>query len=81
MTPNVSVINPGSVARSKSLHFILTIVVEELDLDIILNSGQGEGKGILAATGLLEYDPRSRVRAAGSMMDSLTSFLIGLELV
>ena len=36
VTPNVVVMSPDSVARRKSLHFMLTI-------DIILNSGQGEG--------------------------------------
>ena len=37
VTPNVS------VARCKSLHFMLTMLVARPALDIILNSGQGEG--------------------------------------
>ena len=43
VTPNVAVVNLESVARSKSLHFMLTMLVEGPALDIIMNSGQGEG--------------------------------------
>ena len=66
VTPNVAVINPDSVARSKSLHIMLTMLVEGPAFDIILNSGQGEGCESWRQL-VLEYDPRSRVRAAGSM--------------
>ena len=61
VTPNVAVINPASVTRSKSLHFMLTMLVEGLALDIILNSGHGEGYESWRRL-VLEYDPRSRVR-------------------
>ena len=42
VTHNVAVIDSDSVARSKSLHFMLTMFVEGLYLDIHLNSGEGE---------------------------------------
>ena len=71
VTPNVAVINPDSVARSKSFHFMLTMLVEGPALDIILNSGQGEGYEFWQRL-VLEYDPGSRVRAAGSMMEILS---------
>ena len=71
VTRNVAVINPDSVARSKSLHFMLTMLLEGPALDIILNSGQGEGYESWQRL-VLEYDPRSRVRAAGSMMEVLS---------
>ena len=71
VTPNVAVIIPDSVARSKSLHFVLTMLVEGPALDTILNSGQGEGYESWRRL-VLEYDPRSRVRAAGSMMEILS---------
>ena len=38
VTPKVSVINPDSVERSKSLHFMLTMLVEGPALDIIFNT-------------------------------------------
>ena len=54
------------------------MLVEGLALDII---GQGEGSESGQRL-VLEYDPRSLVRAAGSMMkDSLASFHSGFELV
>ena len=43
VTPNVAVINPDSLARSKPLHFMLTMLVAGPALDIILISGRGEG--------------------------------------
>ena len=43
VTPNVAMINPDSAARSKSFHFMLTMLAEGPALDIILNSGHGEG--------------------------------------
>ena len=70
-TPNVAVINPDSAARSKSLHFMLTMLVEGPALDIIFNSGRGEGYESWRRL-VLEYDPRSGVRAAGSMMEILS---------
>ena len=70
-TPNVAVPDRDTVARSTSLHFMLTMLVEGPALDIILNSGQGEGYESWRRL-VLEYDPRSRVRAAGSMMEILS---------
>ena len=67
VTPNVAVINLDSVARIKSLHFMLTMLVEGPALDTLLNSGQGEGCESWRRL-VLEYDPCSRVRAAGSLM-------------
>ena len=66
VTPTVAVINPDSVARSKSLHFMLTMMVEGLALDIILSSGQGAFSGACSRL----YDG-----------NSLTSNHIGFELV
>ena len=43
MTHNVAVINPVSVARSKFLHVMLTMLEKGVALDIILNCGQGLG--------------------------------------
>ena len=43
VSPNVPVINPDLVGRSKSVQFMLTVLVEGPALDIILNSGQGQG--------------------------------------
>ena len=60
-----------SVARSKSLHFMLTMLVEGPALDIIFNSAQGEGYESWRRL-VLVCDPRSRVRAAGSMMEILS---------
>ena len=60
-------INSDSVARSKSSHFMHMM----LALDIILNSGQGEGYETWRRL-VLEYDPRSWVRAADSMMNILS---------
>ena len=71
VTSNVAVINPDSVARSKSLHFMLAMLVEDPALDIILNSGQGEGYESWRRQ-VLEYDLPSWVRAAGSMMEILS---------
>ena len=50
---------------------VLAMLVEGPALDIILNSGQGECYESWRRLGL-EYDPRSRVRAAGSIMDILS---------
>ena len=52
------------------LHFMLTMLVEGPAFDIILNSGQGGGCESWSRL-VLEYDPRSRVRAAGSMKLSM----------
>ena len=60
-----------AVTPSKSLHFMLTMLVEGPALDIIMNIGQGEGDESWRRL-VLEYDPRSRVRAAGSMMEILS---------
>ena len=68
VTPNVAVINPDSVARNKSSHFMLTMLVEGPALDIILNSGQGQGYESWWRL-VLECDPRSRVRVAVSMIN------------
>ena len=70
VSPNVAVINLDSVARSESLHIMLTMLVEGPALDIILNSGQGEGYELWRRP-VLEYD-RPRTRAAGSMMEILS---------
>ena len=66
VTPTVAVINPDSVARSRSLHFMLTTLVEGPALDIILSSGQGAFSGACSRL----YDE-----------NSLTSNHIGFELV
>ena len=81
VTSNVAVINPDSVARSKSLHSMLAMLVGDPALDIIMNSGQGEGYESWRRQ-VLEYDPRSRV-ACSRLCDgnSLTAFHIGCELV
>ena len=71
VTPNVAVTTPESVARSKALHFMLTMLMEGLAFDIILNSGQGEGSESWRRL-VLEFVPRSRVRAAGSMVEILS---------
>ena len=70
VTPNVAVISPDPVARSRSLHFMLTMLVEGPGLDVILNSGQGEDYESWRHL-VLEYDPLSCLRAADSMMEIL----------
>ena len=47
---------------------MLTMLVEGPALDVILNSGEGEGYESWRRL-VPEYDPRSRVRAAGSVME------------
>ena len=74
-TPNVAVIDLDSVARSKSLHFMLAILVEGAAVDVILNGGQGEGYEYWRRL-VLDYDRRSR----GTHGTSVTS-VIGFELV
>ena len=71
VSPNVAVSNPGSVAWSESLHMMLTMLVEGPVLDIILNSSQGEGYESWRRL-VLEYDPRSEMRTASSMMEILS---------
>ena len=71
VTPSVAVINPDSVAKSKSLHYMLTMLVDGLALDIIVNSGQCEGYESWRRLAL-EYHLRSRVHAAGSVMEILS---------
>ena len=78
VTPNVTVINPDSVAVSMYLHLMLTMLVEGPPLDIILNSGHGEGYESWRRL-VLEYNPRSMVRAAGSMMESLSHLSHGIR--
>ena len=65
VTPNVAVINLDSVARSKSVHLMLAMLVEGFALDIILSSGQGAFSGACSTL----CDGNS------------TSFHIGFELV
>ena len=71
VTPSVAVINPDSVAKSRSLHYMLTMLVDGPALDIIVNSGQCEGYESWRRLAL-EYHLRSRVHAAGSVMEILS---------
>ena len=69
VTPNVAVIDPDTVARSKSLHFMLTMLVEVPALDIILNSGQGEGCESWRRPENLEETPPVALIAVASVSD------------
>ena len=71
VTLSFAVINPAPVARSKALDFMLTMLVEGPAHDMILKSRQGEGYESWRRQ-VLEYDPRSWVRAAGSMVEILS---------
>ena len=64
VTPKIAVINPDSVARSKSLHFMLAMLVEGFALDIILNSGHGEVDESWRRL-VLEFDPSFASRPQG----------------
>ena len=66
------------VTRSKALHLMLTMIVEGSALYIVLNAGHGEGYEAWRRL-VLEFDPRSRVRAAGSMMDILAHQFVGIR--
>ena len=76
VTPNVAVINPDSVARSKSLHFMLTTLVEGPALGIILNSGQGEGYESWRRLAF-EYDPSFSGACSRLYDGNSTSFHMG----
>ena len=81
VTPSFAVINPASVARSKALDFMLTMLVEGPAHDMILKSRQGEGYEFWRLTG---PGIRSSFLGACSRLhggNSLTSFHIGFELI
>ena len=81
VTPNVAVINPDSVARGKSLHFMLTTLVEGPPLLTSSWTVDRVKSRILAATGsgIRSSSPGACSRLYGG--NSLTSFHVGFELV
>ena len=71
-TPNVAVTNPDSVARNRSLHFMLTMLVADLPSTTSCTAAWAK-----AAAAVLECHPRSGARSRLHAGDSLVPFHSG----